>query len=506
MVLLDLTLTTTDWVVSGKLLEELFINKLFGCFEIKSVGATFTDLLPSVTKEIEQRLQHTMVLNDRKSAEVQEVLLPLFRAERVVLDGRYDGLTGFFTALRSADASLSGRAQLITVDLLLVDNHAFRIVETLGDLLKANFLELHKLLLFRHSLSALSLSGTSLSSLLELGLILNLVLLLVVLKVFTSGNLCVNIILKIIFLALLPAVSVTLHGAKCEQSFVIAEFAVLTHSVEAADKLNLLGLVGRVINLFPHFLLRLESLTVGLHLLFKLRLCMLEVCFFFSLFLSLVVDMNLVCDTSVKGFLEHTCFVLEADRHVGSKLWHLEEVNSTFSHDFRNDLELWKDLLWFLHRDWDWVTLFVKLRLNSCWFILSSHLGKKIVGDTGSRLKNFINQKFVFGVSVTEVDVGCGFSVDMSLVVILIGDGFLGLNHLADINGRCFSADFQVIVQILKLITEVARLVDQRVESFHLVSPLLGFIVDGFLDLFVLSDFFVVLELTGADSGVNLLL
>jgi hypothetical protein len=140
LVFFELTVAATVRIIGLNSLEKLFVYQFFGKLEIKSVGAAVTDLFPSVSKEVEERLQDTGVLNDGKLAKVQETPLPHLRGKGVILDGRGRSLTSFITSLGSTTTSLGRRAELIAVELPLVDDHALRIVKSFGELLKTNLL------------------------------------------------------------------------------------------------------------------------------------------------------------------------------------------------------------------------------------------------------------------------------------------------------------------------------------------------------------------------------
>ena len=57
-----------------------------------------------------------------------------------------------------------------------------------------------------------------------------------------------------------------------------------------------------------------------------------------------------------------------------------------------------------------------------------------------------------------EVDVCGGCLIDVSLVVVGVSDGLLGLLASANINGGCVCTFFNVVVQGLQLIVQILRL------------------------------------------------
>lgn len=79
-------------------------------------------------------------------------------------------------------------------------------------------------------------------------------------------------------------------------------------------------------------------------------------------------------------------------------------------------------------------------------------------------------------VCVAEMDVWRCRAVDVSLIVIPVVYGLLRLDHLTNVGSCCLGANLQVIVQILKLVRQIRRLLDERVESIALVVPLLYFV------------------------------
>ena len=58
-------------------------------------------------------------------------------------------------------------------------------------------------------------------------------------------------------------------------------------------------------------------------------------------------------------------------------------------------------------------------------------------------------------IRILEVDVGGGCFIDVSLVVVSVGDGLLGLLASANVNGSCICTKPDVVVQVLKLIIKI---------------------------------------------------
>jgi hypothetical protein len=64
-------------------------------------------------------------------------------------------------------------------------------------------------------------------------------------------------------------------------------------------------------------------------------------------------------------------------------------------------------------------------------------------------LEDFIDEEFVVGVSVAELDLGGGFAVDVRVVEVSVGNFVFGEDHFADVARGSFGTDTQVIIQIL---------------------------------------------------------
>jgi len=373
-----------------------------------------------------------------------------------------------------------------------VHDDALRVVEGFRQVVQTRFLEHAHLLFLGQGLSAFLLLDSLLGPNLNFSKVLSFIVLLVGLEEFHSLDFGCDISLQVVALALLPAISVALDRAQGEQPLLLVVPAILTHSVEAADKLHLLGDVRLNLEDFPLFIIGLERLTIGLSLFLALLLSLLESLALLSLGTLLLVDLDLVSNTGIESLFEEAGLVLEADRHVGAELGHLEEMDLALSDNLRHDHELGEHFLNWLFRDGDRVALFIELGLNGR-FLLHGLIFKELVSDTTAWLEHLVDNKAVVGVRIAEVDVRGGLAVDVCLVVILVGDGLLGLHHLADVNGGRTGAYLQVVVKVLQLVGQIRRIVDQIVEGLNLVGPLLGFLLTGFDSLVLLGALLVVL-------------
>jgi hypothetical protein len=65
---------------------------------------------------------------------------------------------------------------------------------------------------------------------------------------------------------------------------------------------------------------------------------------------------------------------------------------------------------------------------------------EQFIGYTLTWLQNFIDNKLVLRVGESEVDMRLSPIIKMCLIIVFISYSFFWLDHLADVNGGCFSA------------------------------------------------------------------
>jgi len=221
----------------------------------------------------------------------------------------------------------------------------------------------------------------------------------------------------------------------------------------------------------------------------------------------LLGDLDHVVDTSVESLFVQASLVLKADRHVGAKPRHLEEVDLLFSYDLRHHEELRYDLTLVEFDRRYGVTLVVELNLRLDLFALSRGLLllENVEGKATSRLQNLIDNELVLLIRIPKVNMVRRRLINMSFVVITVFDGLLRLDDLSDINCCRTCARLEVIVQQLQLVAQITRDVNLVVEAVDLLFPLLDDFFGFLLGLFALVFLLVVFGLVG-DDDLGLLL
>lgn len=130
-------------------------------------------------------------------------------------------------------------------------------------------------------------------------------------------------------------------------------------------------------------------------------------------------------------------------------------MDSSFSNNLRNFNVLGEDFLGLLLGLGDRVAFIIKLLFFSGDIFIFGGFTKEVVCNTLFWLEDLVNKEVVLRISVTEINVGDGFGLDVSLIVVDVGDGLLGEDHLTDVHGGCFGSNLEVIVQVLQLIGQV---------------------------------------------------
>ena len=113
-----------------------------------------------------------------------------------------------------------------------------------------------------------------------------------------------DILLERLLLVDLPLVPVELAGFESEADFILSELTILTHGVEADDKLNfgslelLIFWFGPLSDFWNPFLTVFEGIFLG----FSLFIIPLDL--FFLLFLHLFLDVEVVLDSGIERLLK----------------------------------------------------------------------------------------------------------------------------------------------------------------------------------------------------------
>ena len=79
MILLELSVIWSKWVVVCHGLEEAIVDMHLSSLEAKLVGVSFTDLFALVLQKIEKSLQYSWHLDDVTHAKFHDWLFPLLR-------------------------------------------------------------------------------------------------------------------------------------------------------------------------------------------------------------------------------------------------------------------------------------------------------------------------------------------------------------------------------------------------------------------------------------------
>ena len=114
-------------------------------------------------------------------------------------------------------------------------------------------------------------------------------------------------------------------------------------------------------------------------------------------------------------------------------------MNFAFSDNFWYNHKLGQHFFnWFWwHRYW--VAIFIYFNWR-CFFGFDWLIFEQFIGYTLTWLQNFIDNKLVLRVGESEVDMRLSPIIKMCLIIVFISYSFFWLDHLADVNGGCFSA------------------------------------------------------------------
>ena len=104
----------------------------------------------------------------------------------------------------------------------------------------------------------------------------------------------------------------------------------------------------------------------------------------------------------------------------------------------------------------DGVALFVKFWF-SCGFFLDGRFGivENVEGQALVFSKDLVHEEAVLLVGTQKVYHTVSILVDVRFVVVIIFDGFFGLNKLSNINSRGLCHFFKTVCQVLKLVSQI---------------------------------------------------
>ena len=147
---------------------------------------------------------------------------------------------------------------------------------------------------------------------------------------------------------------------------------------------------------------------------------------------------NSVADTVVIALLEKARVVLQPDGQIGAKLRHLEEVDARLTHHL-------------LHQNVVKIFLLDDLSLLVCLVV------EHVEGEAVTLGQDLVDEEFVLGVGMAEMDLLLTININMCLVIIRISDRFLRRNKLANIYRRCIRISLEIIRQLLQVVLQIVR-------------------------------------------------
>jgi hypothetical protein len=284
-----------------------------------------------------------------------------------------------------------------------------------------------------------------------------------------------HIVFQVFLLSGFPDISILFNSLESKFLLIFCEFSVLTHGVHAHDKLDLHGLEWGILKCLPFLFSLWRSFTIFVGLLL-ISLFIFPLLLGLLLLLDLLIDSHVVLDSHIISFLKKTSHVLELDREIRSKTWHLVVVHVFVSHNLVN-----KDVFWAVAR------LVDNTRVRGVGDVVL----EQGVGHTFVLLEDLVLDDILGGgIGVEELDLGLSARDVVSLVVLVfletLFDTLDWLVNLTYIAGRSSGELSEVVNHGLEVIIKVIRVLDHDIELLDLVIELL---LGKILLLLLLFDF-----------------